>query len=84
VHSKAGLYLSDATYHRLSQKARRDRLFLAAYEMVNECGDVVDSGGSLRGWPVQPEAPLHGNDDPDEGAWKQWPTNSDGWGCSSP
>lgn len=42
VHSKAGLYVSDTTYHRLSQKARRDRMFLEAYELTNECGDVVD------------------------------------------
>ncbi len=42
VNSKAGRYLSDATHRRLSEKARRDRLFLAAYEMVNECGDVLD------------------------------------------
>ncbi len=42
VHSKAGHYLSDATLHRLNQKARRDRAFIAAYELINERGDVVD------------------------------------------
>jgi len=42
VSSKAGKYLSDATFQRLNQKARRDRLFLAAYEMVNERGDVLE------------------------------------------
>lgn len=42
VHAKAGQYLSDATFHRLNQKARRDRLFLAAYEMVNERGDMLE------------------------------------------
>lgn len=42
VHSKADKYVSNATHHRLSQKARRDRLFLEAYELTNECGDVVD------------------------------------------
>jgi len=42
VHAKGGKYVSDATYRRLIQKARRDRLFLEAYELTNECGDVVD------------------------------------------
>lgn len=42
VCSMAGKYLSDASYRRITQKARRDRLFLETWEMVNECGDVVE------------------------------------------